>query len=385
MAGERRLKVLHLVTWLRPGGIEKWLLEMLKEFDRTECAMDVCCKGPSLGTLSDIAKDEGAATFHCPMTPTHIGFGRRLSRILNEGGYDILHNHLGAYSGFPVWVAKRSGVRVITSYHNTHFSPQTLTRLPVLRTLRSVYSHFSVRYAVGSSDVITGCSNGVLTTVTGRETPGSMRRVLYYGAHLQPKQSHVERNAFRASLGYSADTPLVVHVGRFLEQKNHLGLLEIFGRVLREVPGAKLLMVGDGVLRSTVERAAQELRLTGNARFLGVRNDVARIMGNSDVFLFPSIHEGLPIAAMEASGAGLPVVGTNVAGLNEVVADGRTGVLHSLEDLDGMASSVARLLKDKEYASELGEAGRHRVGSDFSVARSAERLLSLYHECIGLS
>lgn len=382
---ETPLRVLHLVTWLQPGGIEKWLLEMLEYVRRSECSMDVCCKGKELGSLAAVARDLGALIYLCPMTMDHFSFGRRLSRILMDGKYDILHNHVGAYSGFPVWVARRTGVRVITSYHNTHFAPQTMTRLPVLRELRAAYSRRSIRYAISHSDVITGCSNSVLNSLVGPGWSEDRYRVLYYGIRGAPRQNEGARSAFRKALGYSVDTPLVLHVGRFFEQKNHLGLLQIWKRVLARTPKARLLLVGDGLLRAAVERAAENLKLDGSVRFLGVRADVKEIMGNSDVFLFPSRHEGFGIAALEASGAGLPVVGTNIPGLNEVVADGETGLLHGIEDVEGMAAAVSELLEDKERAHKLGEAGRRRVREHFSATSSAERLLGLYHECLGLS
>jgi len=382
---KKTLRVLHLITWLRPGGIEKWLLEMLEHVRRTECSMDICCKGRELGSLAAVARDLGALTYLCPMTMDHFSFARRLSRILMDGSYDILHNHVGAYSGFPVWIARRTGVRVITSYHNTHFAPQTMTRLPVLRELRAVYSRLSIGYAIRHSDLITGCSNSVLKSLVDPQRSADRHRVLYYGIRSAPRQNESARNAFRKALGYSMDTPLVLHVGRFFQQKNHLGLLQIWKRVLTRTPNARLLLVGDGLLRAAVERAAEELNLDGSVRFLGVRADVKEIMGSCDVFLFPSLHEGFGIAALEASGAELPVVGTNIPGLNEVVTDRETGLLHAIEDVEGMAASVSELLEERERGRKLGDAGRRKVREHFSAASSAERLLSLYHECLGLS
>jgi len=380
----QRPKVLHLITWLQPGGIERWLLEMLRQIPQAECAMDVCCKGPDLGVLAGAARDRGAVTYLCPLTVNPMSFANQLSRILKEGGYNILHNHLGAHSGLPVWIARRAGVRVMTSYHNTRFAPQTLTRLPVLRHVRALYGRLSVGYAVGNSDVVTGCSQGVLTSIAGAEATNDRCRVLYYGIPTEPAPASRARHAIRIGLGFAPETPLVLHVGRFLAQKNHLGLLEIWKRVLTRTPTARLLLVGDGPLRPTVERALGRLKLGGTVRFLGVRADVNEIMGGCDVFLFPSLHEGLPMSAIEANGAGLPVVGTDVAGINEVVANGETGLLHPVEDVDGMASSVSRLLEEKERARNLGAAGRKRVRERFSAAVSARRLLGLYHECLGL-
>jgi len=329
--------------------------------------------------------DKGAAVVHCPLTASHVGFGRKFKRLVQQGQYDIVHNHLEAYSGYPVWLSRQLGVPVIASFHNTRFPPQTGLRRPILRELRAFYSRLSVRYAVDHSDVVTGCSQSVLAGVVSPDRNGRRQRVLYYGIPPLPVQDESARERFRSALGYSPSTPLVLHVGRFLEQKNHLGLLEIWRSVLTRTPTARLLLVGDGVLRPKVETAVQDHGLAGTVRFLGTRADVKEIMGSCDVFLFPSLHEGLPVAALEAGGAGLPVVGTNVAGLNEIVEHGRTGLLHSVRDVDGMASSVSRLLHGKEEARKLGDAARNRIRERFSAAASAEGLMSLYHECLGHS
>ena len=117
------MRVLHLIHWLVRGGIETWLLSMLRAVPRDECVMDFVCKGAGTGPLAPVAEELGARVHHCPLGPAHIPFARGLARILKEGRYDVLHCHLDVYSGFPVWVARRRGVRVISSFHNTQFPP----------------------------------------------------------------------------------------------------------------------------------------------------------------------------------------------------------------------------------------------------------------------
>src|SRR5207248_4472188 len=142
--------------------------------------------------------------------------------------------HLDVYSGLPVWVARRAGVRVISSFHNTQFPPQLAWgRLPVLRQLRQAYGAANVAYALRRADLVTGCSRGVLESLDSRGTVlrPERSRVLYYGVRTAPPATPRERAALRRSLGWPEGTPLILHVGRFIEQKNHPGLLEIFRRV----------------------------------------------------------------------------------------------------------------------------------------------------------
>jgi len=378
---KKRPKVLHLITWLSPGGIEKWLLTMLSQVDRSQYAMDFCCKGASPGKLAHVARDMGAEVVHCPLTAPHVGFGRKFKSIVKRGEYDIVHNHLETYSGYPVWLSRQVGVPVITSFHNTSFAPQTWTQLPGLRTLRSIYSRLSIDYALNNSNFLTGCSRSVASSLGARHRAQNEFRILHYGVESLPTPQESERQAFRVNMGWAADSPVVVHVGRFFEQKNHVGVVETFARVKSRVPSAKLLLIGDGPLRPRIVLEIKRLGLETAVTLLGVRTDARELVAMCDVFLFPSLHEGFGLAALEANAAGLPVVGTNIPGLNEAVVDGKTSLLHEIEDAQGLAGSVIDLLKNRDYARRLGEAGRERAREDFSVAASASRLTDLYDEC----
>lgn len=374
-------RVLHLITSFNRGGIETWLLSMLREIPRSKWEMDFCCKGANLGPLTMLAEQLGAEVLHCPLGPSHIGFAQQLRHILVEGKYHILHNHLEAYSGFPVWVASRLGIPVITSFHNTHFTAQTpLTRLPLVRQLRSAYAFTSISYALGHSDLVTGCSQGVIESLDPHGTKLHKRsRVLYYGVNIPELSTSKDRADFRSSFGWSADTPLVLHVGRLIEQKNHLGILSIFQVILKHIPTAKLLLVGAGPLQPLIENTIAKRGLSHAVRLLGLRDDVPSLMSKCDVFLFPSLHEGFGLVALEANAASLPVVGTKIPGLIEAVQDGETAVLHDVEDIEGMAESVIRILKDRQYSQQLKDAGRTRVKNNYSTEVSAKRLMEIYN------
>jgi glycosyltransferase EpsF len=379
------IRVLHLITSLAPGGLEMWLLSMLNEIPSGTIRMDFCCKGSSAGALADVARERGARVFHCRLRPDHLGFVRGVRELIQHEGYDVLHNHLEAYSGVGVWVGRRDNVPVITSFHNTHFAPQTpWLRRPGIRGLRAVYARLSERYAVRRSRYVTGCSRAVLMRVASRLRHGQVGQVLYYGMQPRERGDSAERDGLRREMAWPLDSLVVAHVGRMVEQKNHLGLLEVFKRVVLQVPRARLLCVGDGPLRPVVERKIAREGLTGRARCVGVRSDVVELLGRSDVLLLPSIHEGFGLVALEASGVGLPVVGSRIPGLDEVVRDGESGVLHAIDDVKGMAESVEKVLTDPEYGARLGNAGRQRVRNEFAVRSSAEQLERLYRECVGV-
>jgi glycosyltransferase EpsF len=379
------LKVLHVITTLNRGGIERWLLSMLGEIPRTECAMDICCKGNSVGPYAPMAREFGANVYLEPLRVTQVGFLRGLRRLVTSGGYHIVHNHLQVYSWLPVFACRNLGVPVISSYHCTEFPSDTTLRLPVLSHLRDAYGKISVKYALDRSAMITGCSEGVLDSLrrTYGSSKGKSRQVLYYGTDLPPISSPQDRLEFRESFGWSEDTPIIVHIGRFAEQKNHFGLLRIFKLVLERHSGAKLLLIGGGPLRPAVEAMAKKLELSDAVRFLGYRDDVPLILSRADVFLFPSWLEGLGVAALEASAAAIPVVASKIPAISEAIADGVTGLLIDPHDNAAMADAVSCLLADKAFAERLGYAGRNRVAERFSNQVSADSLLRIYHESLG--
>jgi glycosyltransferase EpsF len=373
------VKILHLIHSLTRGGIEMWLLSMLRTVSRAECAMDVCCKGRTPGPLAGVAQQFGAQVHGCPLRPGHISFVRGLRRLLRHGRYDLLHCHLELYSGVAVAVARSLGIPVIASFHNTRFQPQTpLTKLPIVRQLRWAYGLVSVSYALRRANLVTGCSNAVLQAIDPRGRTAGRSRVLHYGVDLPVAATVHERAAFREAFGWTADTPVLLHVGRFLEQKNHPGVLAVFQRALERVPSARLLLVGDGMLRPAIENQIAQGGLMDRVRLLGSRNDVPALMSCSDVLLLPSRYEGFGLVAIEASSAYLPVVGSRIPGLTEAVRDGETARLHDISDVEGMAGSVTRILTDASHGRQMGQAGRSWVEANFSTEASAQRLLETY-------
>jgi glycosyltransferase involved in cell wall biosynthesis len=380
MPAQEPLRVLHLITWLVHGGIEKWLLEMTRATPRSRCVMDFCCKGPAVGWRAGVARDLGATVWHCPLRPPGIGFIRRLKQILAEGRYDVLHVHLDAHSGLPVYVARSVGLPVIVTFHNTYFAPAVWwMKLPLVRNLRALYANRSVQYAVKHATLVTGVSRGVLESVYRPHAPDPQRsRVLYLGAVTPTPQSGEQRAALRQTIGVPATAPVVLHVASFSPAKNHAGLLRIFREIAQAVPGSRLVMVGDGVLRAAIEESVKDDPIRDRLHFLGAREDVPALMQASDVFLFPSLHEGLPVTLIEAQAAGLPIVASRIPGITEAVEDSVSALLHDPADLEGMAASAAGLLTDPARARAMGEAGRRRHHDHFTQEAALERLLQLY-------
>jgi glycosyltransferase involved in cell wall biosynthesis len=383
-ARARPIRVLYLVHWLNRGGIECSLLAALRHMNRARCELDVAYKGPCAGELASAARATGAKLLHCPLTPSVLPFTHRLQQILQCHRYDLLHVHIDAHAGPAVWAAKRAGVPAITSYHNTSHPPETwLTSQFPARWLRSTYAMISMRYAFIHSRLVTGVSQAVVDAIQEQvRVRRADSRVLYSGIVEPRVLTPDEKVAYRAQLRLSAEQPVLLHVGSFSARKNHLGLLEVFRRIVDRLPNTVLILVGDGLLRPRIEQRIGELKLTERVRMLGTRSDVTAIMQLSNLLLFPSVTEGLGWVLVEAGATRLPVIASDIEPIREATHDGASARLHAVTDLDGMASSALELLKNPAEGRRLGETGRSIYEQTFSVQASVDRLMTLYADAL---
>jgi glycosyltransferase involved in cell wall biosynthesis len=192
------------------------------------------------------------------------------------------------------------------------------------------------------------------------------------------------RDTMRNALGIVSDQPAILAVGRFVEAKNHAGMLRAFARVIEAHPNALLFLAGQGPLLSPTRALAQALHLEDSVRFLGVRDDVPDLMRASDLYLMSSLCEGLPNVLIQAAASGLLAVVTDVGGNASVVRDGVTGRVVPPEDDAKLASAVIDMLRGlPTIQSSWGEAARAVALSDFSLESVADRWLNLYMDQMG--
>ena len=176
--------------------------------------------------------------------------------------------------------------------------------------------------------------------------------------------------------------PVAVSAGALAPEKGHAVLLAAWERVEREVPGARLVILGDGPERSRLEAMAAR-KPGGHVHLAGFRDDVASWLKAADVFVLPSLAEGIAGAALEAMACGLPVVATWVGGVPEVVEHGVTGLLVPPDQPGPLTAALARLLTGAAAARAMGRAGRRRVEARFGAAGMVDAYLRLYAELLG--
>jgi glycosyltransferase involved in cell wall biosynthesis len=192
-----------------------------------------------------------------------------------------------------------------------------------------------------------------------------------------------EPAAVRQRLGIPPDARVVMVVAKLTEQKGHAVLLRAIDPLLERDPQLHLVVVGDGPLGDALRAQAAALASGERVHFLGERSDARDLLGAADLFVLPSLWEGLPIALLEAMAAGLPVVATAVSGTREVVVDGVTGILVPPGDEESLTAALDRLVTDRAAAGQMGSEGRRRVAAEFSGSRLAQRHAALYAAATG--
>ena len=274
---------------------------------------------------------------------------------------DLLHTHLvhaDVYGAIAAWATR-------TPYLSTRHNDDRY----LLGPFRYVDRAFARR-----ARTLIAISEAVRTFL---ERAGHDRRKLvtiHYGLD-EPASAPSEPTP--AEAGIPADAPLALAVGRLIEQKDHATLLRAFALVRRDVPEARLAILGAGPLEGATRALAVELGVDAAVTLPG-RTEIRDWLERADVFVHTSRWEGFGIVLLEAMLASLPVVATRVSAVPEVVVDGETGALVEAGDAEGVAREVAALLADPERASRLGTAGHARALADFSVARMIERTLAVY-------
>jgi glycosyltransferase involved in cell wall biosynthesis len=291
--------------------------------------------------------------------------GMRLRSILAREGYDVVHFHTARAHAMAPFA--RGLARALIATRRMDYRPNRL------------FAPFLYSRAV---DGVAAISDAVATALTSAGVPRERITVIPSGVdcdYFRPP-SNEERIAARQALGLAAETIAVGTIGALEERKGHRHLLEAIAPAI----GAVLCFIaGEGSLRSELERRAEVLGISTLTRFLGRIETSRDLLWALDIFVFPSLWEGLGVAALEAAASGVATVASNAGGIAEVVRDGETGVLVAPADARALRDAIARLVSCASERKALGEAARKRAVAQFAMGAMAQRTMALYRACLG--
>ena len=368
-------RVLHIVGGMVRGGIETWLMNILRHRDPAQCQMDFIVHTTEPGPYDDEARRLGSRIFPCLSPARPWEYARNFRRILEtHGPFDVVHSHVHLFNGFTMRCARRAGIPVRIAHSHVDTMPEDvapgLARRLYLGSMRRLIWKNATHGLAASQQAA-----AALFGAGWNEDPRF--RLLFYGIDLSGYRAAPDPTV-RPELGLPADAFVVGHIGRFDEQKNHGFLLEIAKSLAALEPRMRLLLIGAGSLRPAMEQRAAELGIADRVIFAGLRSDIARVLkGAVDVFVLPSLCEGLAIVLIEAQAAGLPCVFTNTIPGEATVVPALTTRVPLTEST---ASWAARILGAGRQPRPITQTDALATvtSSPFDIQRSVASLLDVY-------
>jgi glycosyltransferase involved in cell wall biosynthesis len=372
MSSASPARVLTLFPRPEGGGAERLVFDQLRLHDPTRC--DLCVVALRKALLDPEFRaypDYACLNAWTPWSPRALA---AVHRLIRRKRIEILHTHLQEADGYGYWLKRMNpGLVWLSTRHNTDdFRKRRFWRLlnrtmarrcdRVLAVSHSV-KEFIARYEEVAADKITVVHNGV-----------DVKRFV-------PTTLTVEA---KASLGIQPGDFVVGIVGRLCQQKGHAYLFAAAARVRREIPGLRLLVVGKGGLRKSLEALALRLGIADRVSFAGYRKDPTALYAAMEVCCLPALFEGFGLVLVEAMACGCLVIGSRVDGIREIVEDGSTGFLAEPGDSESLARILVRVYR-REYDDALVTRARHLVLSRFNLEKNLDRIADLYQEVLGRS
>ena len=367
-------KVLFVATVLR-GHVLVFHLPYMKWFQEQGYEVHLCCRNdtpdPDI-TVPYCDKWIQLPFERSPFSRANIGVYKQLKAIIDREDYALIHCNTpvgGVLGRLCSRAARKRGTKVVYTAHGFHF----FSGAPVKNWLLFYpVERFLSRFT------------DLLITMNGEDDRRAQRfharktaMVNGVGVDLGRFEAEVDRDAVRNELGLPVDAPAIITVGEHIPRKNHETVL----RALALLPDVHALFCGTGEKEDELKALAGELDVRDRAHFLGFRRDVPRLLAASDIFVFPSLQEGLPVSQMEAMAAGLPCVVSDVRGNADLVKNGQGGFLRKPCDHEGFAEDIALLLGDPALRENMAQRNRS-IMHEYSLEAVLAQMTKLYSELL---
>jgi glycosyltransferase involved in cell wall biosynthesis len=367
-------RILHLISSSGLLGAEHVLLELVEHSVLAGFKVTIGLfenrQNPNL-ELADTAAERG---FEVRIFPCKGRFDTHTVRLINDylvtANVRILHSHNYKSNFYAHMALKNHNARWVVTNHGR--------RLGSLLLLYNLLDLLVVRPA----DRVIAVSDPIARQLRFVGIDSRKICIIYNGVNWEILSQAMPSNSTRQSLGIKQDASVVGTVGSLSKEKGHAYLLEAAANVTQIFPNAVFLLIGNGRERKNLERTAYRLGVDDKVIFAGTRNDVPEILSILDVFVLPSLKEGLPMALLEAGAAGVPTIATRVGAIPGVVEDGVTGTLVPSKNSTAIANAIIRMLSDRNAASEMADNAFERVRDNYSSEKMAVKYLAMYKELL---
>jgi glycosyltransferase involved in cell wall biosynthesis len=360
-----RARVLHVISTLLRGGTEMAMLHLIRSLDPARYEFRVAyLRGESL------LGAEVEAAIGAPVAPIGLRWKAdpaalaRLTSYVRRERIDLVHTHMDLADYYGAAAARLGGARgVVSTKHNADEfrTRRTWKRYPFLLLERLAYE----------------------AAAANEHLPRGKMIVIPNGVEPALLDDPPTRETARARLTLPPFYPLLGCVGRLEPQKGHTYLLQALPAILAARPTAGLVIAGDGPLRADLEAEARRLGIDDRVLFLGFHHDVPSLLAALDLFVLPSLWEGLSKALLEAMAVACPIVASRAVGVTEVLRDGVEGLLVPMCDVAALAGAVARVVDDPGLAGRLGQAARRRAIEQHSMRSIGLAFDRVYRDILG--
>jgi glycosyltransferase involved in cell wall biosynthesis len=364
-----RRRILQVVPTLNRAGAEKQLVLLSRGLARDEFDVHVCAITQGGVLAADLQQAQIPLTILGKKFKFDPASWWRLRQHIARLQPDLVQTWMFTANAYGRAAALSAGVRKIVASERCVDSWKAPHQLAI------------DRYLAKRTDMIVVNSRGVEEFYKLHGIPARKLRVIYNGIG-PAAASGITRELLLAELGLPPDARLIGAVGRLWPQKRVKDLIWATDmlKVIRD--DTHLLVIGEGPQRAALERYRALCHIEDRVHFLGARNDVPRLMPHFDLLWLASSYEGLPNTIMEAMACGVPVVATDIWGNRELVEHDQSGFLVAVGDRTGLARWAHKILDNPQLAARLGNAGRHRITTQFTIEAMVEKHAALYRELL---
>ncbi|MDP2939241.1 MAG: glycosyltransferase family 4 protein [Candidatus Omnitrophota bacterium] len=363
------MNILIIAKHLQPGGISSYVVSLAKGLRERGHNIFVASSG---GMLEGLLKESSIELINLDLdtkselSPKVLFAIKKLLLIVKEKNIQIIHAQTRVTSIIAYWLSKLSHIPYLTTCHG-FFRPHFFRRLfpfwgkKTIAISDAVYAHLLQDFKLKKYSL----------------------ELIYNGVCVKDasKFSLEEKRKFKDKFGLFCG-PFVGCVARLSDVKGHKFLIDAFKIVLKDFPSAVLILVGDGRIKPDLIAQTKELGIEKRVVFIPSQLDTSLVLSLMDVFVMPSIQEGLGLAIMEAMAVGLPIVATDVGGIKNLIKDNESGILVSACDSRALAEAIILLLKDKNMAKALALKAHDFIQREFPLEKMLNKTEALYNSLL---
>jgi glycosyltransferase involved in cell wall biosynthesis len=366
----RKINVLHIYQNSKIGGVQQQFLSLLKAYDRDVFNPIFCCLGPEEEISKEIERIdiETVALNRVRYHRFSPGIVRDLYRLMKQKNIHIVRTHRYRANLYGRLAALLSGVPVkIISLHDNYRKDLRLERRIVNKIL------------LKATDKIVAVSESIRKDIIKYDGIDSSK-ILVIPNGIDTERFNPEGNFADIRKGFSIKESDIVlgFVGRVVPAKGLEYLIDALPFLKKEFKNIKLLITGEGSTMERLKKKAKENNVHDSIIFTGKRRDIPDILSCTDIFVMPSVAEGLPNALLEAMAMGKPIVATEVGGIPEVIKNRHSGFLVPPRNPEALATAIKDLISNEQLAAKMGQAARHIVLDNFSIWSIAQKWQTLY-------